>query len=272
MPLYDDETKYSVKETSRILGISEQSLRYYDRIGLLAPYYRDPDNLYRYYTINQFYQLEMFKYAKWLGLPVPEYRSIFITKSQIESGDYSETENALSHLLEQNIRERERLDRCIADIERMQLNMDVLKRNRIDGEPFAETLPLRCAYAIDHNPDLPFEQTSIRMRKTRTKYQDHLTEHYGFLLNAEAARKGHIEIVKQYVVLDAYFDESDEIIHLPEGTYANFLYHGFCPEEHMASLSRYLENKPLDLGYLIADEVNFYDEVKEIIHAVRVPE
>ena len=40
----------------------------------------------------------------------------------------------------------------------------------------------------------------------------------------------------------------------------------------MASLSRYLENKPLDLGYLIADEVNFYDEVKEIIHAVRVPE
>ena len=85
MPFYDDEKKYSVKETSRILGISEQSLRYYDRIGLLAPYYRDPDNLYRYYTINQFYQLEMFKYAKWLGLPVPEYRSIFITEDQVAS-------------------------------------------------------------------------------------------------------------------------------------------------------------------------------------------
>lgn len=152
----------------------------------------------------------------------------------------------------------------------MQNNMDILKNNRLDGKPFTEMLPMRCAYAIDHDPNVPFEQTSIRMRSTRNKYRGHLTEHYGFLLDVEAARKGQIEIAKQYVILDTHFDESDEIVHLPEGTYTSFLYHGFCPEEHMTSLSNFLEGHPSKLAYLVADEVNYYDEVREIIHAVRI--
>lgn len=271
MPLYDDEVKYSVKEASRILGLSPQSLRYYDRIGLLAPYYRDPENQYRYYTINQFYQLEMFKYAKTLGLAVPEYRSILIKKEHVETGDYHEVDDALGKLLEQNKRERERLDRCIADIESMQRNLGILKRHRVDGEPYRQHLSARCAYVIDHDPSMPFEKTSVRMRRTRGKYQDHLTEHYGFLLDAEAAREGRLAIVRQYVVLDAFFDESDEIVHLPAGDYESFLYHGFCPEEPLGSLAAYLAEHPTSSSFLIADEVNFYEEVREIVHAVRVP-
>lgn len=270
MPLYDDEMKYSVKEASRILGLSPQSLRYYDRIGLLAPYYRDPENQYRYYTINQFYQLEMFKYAKSLGLAVPEYRSILITKEQSVLGDYRDVEDALDRLLVQNERERERLERCIADIESMKDNLEILRQHRVDGAPFEERLPLRCAYAIDHDPEKSFEKTSVRMRNTRGRYQEHLTEHYGFLLDVGAACEGRLEIMKQYVVLDTILEESNEIIHLPEGSYTSFLYHGFCPEERLESLSDFLADQPSKLPYLIADEVNYFEEVREIVHAVRV--
>lgn len=270
MSVYNDEVYYSVQETSDILGISKKSLRYYDRIGLLTPYYRNPENQYRYYTIKQFYQLELFKYAKQLGLPVPEYTSICITKEQVDAGDYHQVENTLQTLLEKKHAERARIDRSIAEIERMQRNLSTLKATTIDGAPFEEYVPARCAYVIDHDQHRPFENTSIRMRKTRSKYREYLTEQYGLLLDIDAARQGELVIVKQYVILNKWFDESEEIIHLPEGTYTNFLYHAFCPEEPLGNLAQFLDDKPIQLPYLIADEVNYFEAVSEIVHAVRV--
>ena len=270
MPLYDDGTKYSVKEASNILGLNPQSLRYYDRIGLLAPFCRDPDNRYRCYTINQFYQLEMFKYAKSLGLQVSEYCSMFITREQVASGDFHEVRETFDRLLDRNLHERELLDRRIAEIEAMRRNLGVLERHRLNGEPFEGDLPVRCAYVVAHDSGTSFEKTSVCMRRTRNKYQNHLTEQYGFLLDVDAAREGRLEITKQYVVLDELFEESEEIVHLPAGTYTCFLYHGFCPEEPLGSLASFLSDRASKLPYLIADEMNFYEEVCEIVHAVRV--
>lgn len=272
MPLYDDEIKYSVKEASKILGISEQSLRYYDRIGLLEPYYRDPENRYRYYTINQFYLLEQFKYAKSLGLTVPEYASFPIKKEQVESGDYERTAQVLEGLLACNVRERDRLERCIAELEEMRNSLQILETHSLDGPPFNQQMPLRCAYAVDHDPSGPFENTSVRMRSTRAKYKDILTEHYGLLLSVDAAREGRIEYVKQYVVLSDCLEESDEIIHLPAGTYASFLHHAFRPDERFETLAEYLADRQPALPYLVADEVNFHESVNDIVHAVRVLE
>lgn len=271
MPLYDDEIKYSVKEVSKILGINEQSLRYYDRIGLLEPYRRDPETLYRYYTINQFYLLEMFKYAKGLGLPVSEYKSLLITEEQMASKDFGCTEEAVDGLIERKRRECEALAAQLADLESMKRDISILKENDLNGRVFHQDMPPRCAYAVDHGPDMPFEATSVIMRKTRGKHKDHLTEHYGFLLDAEAARAGCLRIVRQYVVLDAMFDETDEIIHLPQGRHACFLYHGFRPEEPMESLAAFLRENGAKPAYLVADEVGFFGKVADIVHAVRVP-
>ncbi|WP_143155660.1 MerR family transcriptional regulator, partial [Ornithinibacillus halophilus] len=44
------EKLYSIQEVSQKLGISKDTLRYYDRIGILSPT-RD-DNMYRKYSRN----------------------------------------------------------------------------------------------------------------------------------------------------------------------------------------------------------------------------
>ncbi|MEC4272781.1 MerR family transcriptional regulator [Adlercreutzia sp. R25] len=271
MPLYDDSRKYSVKETAQILGINSQSLRYYDRVGLIEPFYRDPDNQYRYYTINQFYQIEMFKLAKSLGLPLSDYRTIYFTDDQIGRKDFSDLEQTLNDLERTTVIAREELDRRLLEIARMRKNISVLQKGAINGRPYYDTLPDRCIYVVDHDPNVPFEETSIRMRRGRRKYQDYLTEYYGFLLDTDAAQHGDLVIRKQFVELDTMLEESDEILHLPRGTYANFLYHGFCPEEPTDSLSAYLTQRPVSAPYLVADEIGYYDQVPSIIHAVRVP-
>lgn len=271
MPLYNDERKYTVKEAAQIIGVNAQTLRYYDRIGLIEPLYRDPDNQYRYYTINQFYQIEMFQLAKELGLPLSEYGSVLFTDEQLAERDFAELEETLSSLEQETVRERERLDARLDEISRMRRNISRLKAQSINGAPFYETLPERCVYVVDHDPTGSFEDTSIRMRKTRGKYREYLTEQYGFLLDAEAASHGRLEISKQFVQLNRLLPESDDIVRIPAGTYASFLYHGFCPEEPTDSLEEYLATRRTAAPYLVADEVGYFDQVRSIIHAVRVP-
>ena len=43
------ENLYSIGEAAEILGISVQTLRYYDKIKLLEPAYINPNTGYRYY-------------------------------------------------------------------------------------------------------------------------------------------------------------------------------------------------------------------------------
>ena len=47
------ENLYSIGEAAEILGISVQTLRYYDKIKLLEPAYTNPNTGYRYYSYIQ---------------------------------------------------------------------------------------------------------------------------------------------------------------------------------------------------------------------------
>ena len=51
--------KYTVSELAKLFGISAQTLRYYDKIGLFQPDDIDETNNYRYYSYEQFFRLSM---------------------------------------------------------------------------------------------------------------------------------------------------------------------------------------------------------------------
>ena len=51
---------YLVGEVSRITEISKQTLRIYDKIGLLRPKHVASDNHYRYDTPDQFRRIDTF--------------------------------------------------------------------------------------------------------------------------------------------------------------------------------------------------------------------
>lgn len=50
--------KFSIGEMSKLHKISIQTLRYYDQIGLFKPVHVDQESNYRYYSIDQFSQLD----------------------------------------------------------------------------------------------------------------------------------------------------------------------------------------------------------------------
>lgn len=74
---------FSIGEVSKIKGVGIKSLRYYDRIGVLKPAYVNPDTGYRYYAMQQIFELDIISFCIELGIPLKEYKEYFDTPEQI---------------------------------------------------------------------------------------------------------------------------------------------------------------------------------------------
>lgn len=106
----DDKT-YTVGEISKLFGLSVQTLRYYDKIGLFQPEYRE-DNNYRKYKFEQFYKLAAICHMKQLDYPL---------KTMAEIMDNRNVETSLEEM-------QKRLDYINREIERLTCTKQVLQR------------------------------------------------------------------------------------------------------------------------------------------------
>lgn len=77
------KTLYTIGETAKLLGITTQTLRHYEKIGILKPKKIDDQTGYRYYSFNQFHIIDRVKYLQGLGLNLTEIGNI-INKGTVE--------------------------------------------------------------------------------------------------------------------------------------------------------------------------------------------
>ena len=77
------EIKFMAGEMAKLHGISKQTLLYYDSIGLLKPKEKDKFNKYRYYTLDQFDELDVIICLKTLGLQLKEIKN-YLKKTKAE--------------------------------------------------------------------------------------------------------------------------------------------------------------------------------------------
>lgn len=66
--------KYRIGEIAKIKNIDPQTLRYYDKQGILSPDIIDEENGYRYYSREQFVDVDRVKFCKKLGLSLDEIK------------------------------------------------------------------------------------------------------------------------------------------------------------------------------------------------------
>ena len=63
---------YTIGETAKLLGVSTQTLRFYDKKKILSPIHLDSDTGYRYYSYKQFHIIDRIKYLQGFGLSLDE--------------------------------------------------------------------------------------------------------------------------------------------------------------------------------------------------------
>ena len=75
---------FRIGEISRMLKINITTLRYYDQTELLKPTYTDPSTGYRYYSIEQFEQLNTIRYLKALDVPLADIKA-FLSERNVNN-------------------------------------------------------------------------------------------------------------------------------------------------------------------------------------------
>ena len=65
-----------IGKVASLYGITVQTLRHYDKIGLFQPEMVSPETGYRYYSVRQLRHLEYILFFRQLGLSLPEIQSI----------------------------------------------------------------------------------------------------------------------------------------------------------------------------------------------------
>ncbi|PEK98864.1 hypothetical protein CN601_24875 [Bacillus sp. AFS017336] len=76
------QNKLSIGEMARLRSVTVDTLRHYDKIGLLKPYHIDSNNGYRYYSIYQYEVLGTIKELRNVGLSLEEIKQ-FLTNRNV---------------------------------------------------------------------------------------------------------------------------------------------------------------------------------------------
>ncbi|MHC1750800.1 MAG: MerR family transcriptional regulator [Cellulosilyticaceae bacterium] len=78
-------TNFSIGEVAKLHNVSVQTLRHYDKIGLLKPAYINETSKYRYYSVKHFIVLDFIKQCKAMGLSLEEIKTLVDNYTSIDS-------------------------------------------------------------------------------------------------------------------------------------------------------------------------------------------
>ncbi|EOR23086.1 BmrR protein [Niallia nealsonii AAU1] len=154
---------FSIGEMSKLNNIPIQTLRYYDKIGLFKPNYVNPENNYRYYSIKQFFYLDIIKYLRYIGTPLEDMKRI------IESTP----ESMYSFLDKQEITIEEKIKKLqdsqlLINKRKAQLYEQLLIKKQELGVVYTRTIQERLILKITCNQVTPHDLPDLYVRKLAT--------------------------------------------------------------------------------------------------------
>lgn len=135
-----DLKKLTIGQMAELNHVSEQTLRLYDREGLLKPQYTDPATGYRYYHITQSARLDLVQNMKVYGMTLRQIRA-FLDENDADALQKLLREQAgrVDERIEQLSRSRAAIMRTLDNYRRY----EAMPRN---GEIFVEFIPERYIY------------------------------------------------------------------------------------------------------------------------------
>ncbi len=219
--------RLSIGKMAKLNGITIDTLRHYDKLGLLKPQIKDEQTGYRYYSIKQSAVLDMILYMKALGMSLEEIKQHFDQK------DLSVMRSVLT-------RQRESIDSQITKLMRMKeaVNATISNFDRYHvppeyGKVVIEHTPKRKIFVFDGGKNI-YEHTIegyeyiLRALKNQVIAQE-LPQVYfcnvGTILRKEMITQGRMYSTELFVFLDSYYDNNEMIEYIPENIYLSL----YCP-------------------------------------------
>lgn len=234
----------SIGMMAKINGVSEQTLRLYDKMKLFQPSEINPENGYRYYHIKQCAQLDMIQYMKALGMNLTQIKACFEDKDISGLREMLELQkNSLEQQLDETHRAKQAIDRAIENYKRYDVApeedvviLEYMKERRI----FRYDTKINCySYGMDYYEHI--------LRSLKEHYLLHkLPVSYfcnvGSILRRESFEKHELWATEVFLFVEDDFEPEDEIETISEGMYLCKYCYGFNKEEKsLIELMEYID-------------------------------
>ena len=186
---------YTIGETAKLLGVSAQTLRYYDRENILKPVLTNDQTGYRYYSYTQFHTIDRIKYMQALGLSLEEIAPI-IREGTVEHllPRLAARKEALLDQINQTVEQIKDIDWYINYFTYTGLGNDASGFYRIH-------LPERYVLEVPVDPDEPLSDMEIRLaeKKGRSPYSElPFRRQYGYRIHMD-------DLLRKQFRPDTYF-------------------------------------------------------------------
>ena len=218
-----DKQLFKIGEVARMYHLSLGILRHYEKEGLLAPEYTDPETGYRYYSTRQFEVLNTIRYLRMLDLPLADI------KEYMQNRKIPVIEEKLRHqkaLIQQKKRELELIERKIDH--RLQ-HIEDAKDSVLDQISLVSLPPLRMVRIRDSLQPKTYLDLEFPIRRLQEEQPDALV-FLGKVGIGIPKEKLEQKCFSQYDLVFLLLDEEDEyyghVETLPSSLYAMIRFRG----------------------------------------------
>lgn len=205
---------FTISEFAKLRDININSLRYYEKIGVLKPAYTDSNTGYRYYTPDQLSVLDMILLCISLDIPLKQLSEYKDENSYLLNDKLYETGKEVAKNKIKKIQTE--LDKIEYTLRYLEVNKQYLNTHERYTRPIIE----RSFVTMDYNGDLKdirsIEQTSAKLYSYAQKNNLSPVFPAGLIINFQNGKLGSkvfFEIVRRDI------SSEENIIKLPAGNF-----------------------------------------------------
>ena len=210
---------YRINEISKLYGIGADSLRYYEKLGVIKP--KRDQNGYRLYGLKDMYKLNLIRDLRGLDFSMSQIREYLEKQSIDNTLSLLKQELELVRLTMEELKEKERcLQKRLAGLhEALSVKPDVMEIIHISSR--------RCVQITEHitrDEEMDFVMKKLH-RRHEDKIKDFGNQTVGARFDMEGLRQGDSNVYDSvFFVLEE--DAGLYDFELPEGNYLSFFYQG----------------------------------------------
>lgn len=208
---------YRIGETASLMGIITQTLRFYDKIGLVKPIKIDPRTGYRYYAYEQFHFIDRIKYLQSLGMPLDDIKEVMLSKKVERLLPFLDQQKKVLEEEEKKIRHQIEMVDWYKDY------FTYMERN--EDAPCVMHLKERYYLQVPcYKRDL-LADMEIRLAKEKSEQgidNAMYLRQYGYKISYDAFCKQKFRPDYYFIYLNEKVKDAPNILKLPEGDYLCF--------------------------------------------------
>ncbi|GAB2551506.1 effector-binding domain-containing protein [Gracilibacillus alcaliphilus] len=208
---------------AKLHNMTMKTLRYYDEIGLLEPIQIDANNGYRYYSTEQFEQLNTIQYLKKLGFSLKEIKG-HLDHRDIDG--FLELLEKQKKFTEQKIKELERVNlRFQNRINEITLAQEIVELEVVKIKEIKERKIVRLEEKIQSEPEMELLlrqlENSVNLNSTI------FIGGVGLTVDVDALKKQKFNKYNSiFIIIEEEDLEGPLVTTFPKGTYASIYYRG----------------------------------------------